>query len=114
MRTTIEIDRDLLEEAVRVTGAATKSVAVRLGSESAGGRGGPPTVGGATREGGLYVRWAPWSSSSRSRRGLIHAYRPTASSSTCGATLSSSRLTFRAASSWRSAARIIAASSSGD
>jgi len=31
MRTTIEIDRDLLEEAVRVTGAATKSVAVRLG-----------------------------------------------------------------------------------
>ena len=31
MRTTIEIDRDLLEEAVRVTGAPTKSVAVRLG-----------------------------------------------------------------------------------
>lgn len=31
MRTTLEIDRDLLEEAVRVTGAPTKSVAVRLG-----------------------------------------------------------------------------------
>ena len=31
MRTTIEIDSDLLEEAVRVTGAPTKSVAVRLG-----------------------------------------------------------------------------------
>lgn len=31
MRTPIEIDRDLLEEAVRVTGAPTKSVAVRLG-----------------------------------------------------------------------------------
>jgi Arc/MetJ family transcription regulator len=31
MRTTLEIERDLLEEAVRVTGAATKSVAVRLG-----------------------------------------------------------------------------------
>jgi len=31
MRTTLEIDSDLLEEAVRVTGAPTKSVAVRLG-----------------------------------------------------------------------------------
>lgn len=31
MRMTIEIDLDLLEEAVRVTGAPTKSVAVRLG-----------------------------------------------------------------------------------
>jgi Arc/MetJ family transcription regulator len=31
MRTTIEIDPDLLEEAVRVTGAPSKSVAVRLG-----------------------------------------------------------------------------------
>jgi Arc/MetJ family transcription regulator len=31
MRTTIEIDPDLLEEAVRVTGARSKSVAVRLG-----------------------------------------------------------------------------------
>ncbi|HEY2293602.1 MAG TPA: type II toxin-antitoxin system VapB family antitoxin [Thermoanaerobaculia bacterium] len=31
MRTTLEIDHDLLEEAMRVTGAATKSVAVRLG-----------------------------------------------------------------------------------
>jgi len=29
MRTTIEIDRDLLEEAVRVTDAPTKSVAVK-------------------------------------------------------------------------------------
>jgi putative antitoxin of VapBC-like toxin-antitoxin system len=34
MRTTIEIDRDLLEEAVRVNGAATKSVAVRRKSVS--------------------------------------------------------------------------------
>ena len=31
MRTTLEIDPDLLEEAVRVTGAPSKSVAVRLG-----------------------------------------------------------------------------------
>jgi Arc/MetJ family transcription regulator len=31
MRTTLEIDRALLEEAMRVTGAPTKSVAVRLG-----------------------------------------------------------------------------------
>jgi Arc/MetJ family transcription regulator len=31
MRMTIDIDHDLLEEAMRVTGAATKSVAVRLG-----------------------------------------------------------------------------------
>ncbi|HEX7180908.1 MAG TPA: type II toxin-antitoxin system VapB family antitoxin [Thermoanaerobaculia bacterium] len=31
MRTTLEIDRDLLAEAMRVTGAPSKSVAVRLG-----------------------------------------------------------------------------------
>jgi Arc/MetJ family transcription regulator len=31
MRTTLDIDRDLLEEAVRVTGAPSKTVAVQLG-----------------------------------------------------------------------------------
>lgn len=31
MRTTLEIDRDLLAEAMRVTGAPSKSVTVRLG-----------------------------------------------------------------------------------
>ncbi|NJL26491.1 MAG: type II toxin-antitoxin system VapB family antitoxin [Thermoanaerobaculia bacterium] len=31
MRTTLEIDRDLLDEAVRVTGAASKTAAVELG-----------------------------------------------------------------------------------
>jgi Arc/MetJ family transcription regulator len=67
MRTTIEVDRDLLEEAVRVTGAPAKSVAVRLGLKAlmdeaarrrlAALRGKIPEVEVASR------RWLPRSSS---------------------------------------------------
>lgn len=34
MRTTLEIDRELLDEAIRVTGAPSKTAAVRLGLEA--------------------------------------------------------------------------------
>jgi Arc/MetJ family transcription regulator len=34
MRTTLDIDAELLEQAIRATGAPTKTVAVRLGLEA--------------------------------------------------------------------------------
>ncbi|HET9765352.1 MAG TPA: type II toxin-antitoxin system VapB family antitoxin [Thermoanaerobaculia bacterium] len=34
MRTTLDIDADLLDEAIRATGAPSKTVAVRLGLEA--------------------------------------------------------------------------------